>query len=552
MSDEDNSDEYSSDEYSSSSSSSSGLNYYINEFTSLIMRVEENDPLFKKLSLPAHRRNCNYDWKRLGQAMRNNLHVKILEFDDFPSGLQHDTMFPEFCRGLADNRSIEELVLDCHLLEGMLSPFIEQNNNLANLHVAYCHVDNIPVLCETVSKSSSLKIFSIAERCMGGYLKDITLELTNHPRLTEIDYSKNKVDPRGVNAMATLLGSPRCIVTDLSLWNCSLNDETAPLLAGALENNRSLRRMSLAENPYVSITGWRSLIPHLSSFEEVRLWGNSIDNEAARLLANVLVNINRIQELNLATSLRISTAGWQSIFDALQHPNCTLKKLRLHSNRILEEDLVNLTRALVSERSCSLKGLDLSNISISNRGALLSTLLQSPFSNLEEVDIGDRFISDEEIVSIANSLVGNTKLKSLTLMPHRRTGSTWEDYFVRLLCNEATIIDTYNSNHTLQRIGNYVLPGKLGRLFRINQKCTPVEAARRKIIQVHFSGDISMEPFIDMDCEVFPHVIAWMARDGYGRSLVYQFLRNFTFMLDVSGVKQSESVSTRSSKRPRV
>ena len=136
---------------------------------------------------------------------------------------------------------------------------------------------------------------------------------------------------------------------------------------------------------------------------------------------------------------------------------------------------------------------------------------------------------------------------------------TWEGCFIRLLCNKATIIDTYNSNHTLQRLYSShqrrkpVLPVKLGRLFRINQECTPAEAARRKIIQVHFSGDISMEPFIDLDCEIFPHVIAWMARDGYGRSLVYHFLRNFTFMLDVSGAKQSESLSsTRSTKRPRV
>ena len=546
MSDEDNSDEYSS----SSSSSYSGMNYYINEFTSLIMRVEENDPLFKKLSLPAHRRNCNYDWKRLGQAMRNNQHVKILEFDDFPSGLQNDTMFPEFCRGLIDNKSVEELIIDCNLLDGMLSPFIEQNHNLRSIRVGYCSVDNIPGLVESLSKSSSLKKFNIAH-CKFTDIKDITLALTNHLQLTEIDYSKNRVDLRGINAFATLLGSQQCMVNDLSLWKCSLNDETAPLLADALANNRSLKRMSLAENPDISITGWRSIIPQLSSFEEVKLWENSIDNEAARLLANVLVNSNRLQDLNLATSLRISTAGWQYIFDALQHPNCTLKKLRLHSNRILEEDLVNLTRALVSGRSCSLKELDLSNISTISNWGPLATLLQNPFSNLEELDIGNRIMSDEEIVSIANSLVGNTKLKSLILI-RRRANSIWEDSFIQLLCNETTIIDTYNSNHTLQQIGNHNLPGKVGRLFRINQRCTPAEAARRKIIQVHFSGDISMEPFVDMDCEVFPHVIAWMARDGYGRSLVYQFLRNFTYMLDVSGVKQPESVSARSTKRPRV
>ena len=201
--------------------------------------------------------------------------------------------------------------------------------------------------------------------------------------------------------------------------------------------------------------------------------------------------------------------------------------------------------------------MNLNNIQGVSDWGPLSTLLQIPLSELEELDICNVIISDEGISSITNSLVGNTKLKSLIFKPPESTTSTWEDSFVRLLCNEATIIDTYNSNHTLQRIDSkytyYHIPDGLNRLIRMNRECTPAEAARRKTIQVHFSGDISMEPFVDMDCEIFPHVIAWMARDGYGRSLVYHFLRNFTFMLDVSGAKQSESLSsTRSTKRPRL
>ena len=379
----------------------------------------------------------------------------------------------------------------------------------------------------------------------------------NDLQLTEIDYNKRELGERGVTELATLLVNPQCKVTDLSLWGCSLNDETALLLASALAKNRSLKRISLARNPHISITGWRSLIPQLSSLEEVKLWGNSIDNEAARLLADVIVNSSHLQELNLASSDTIDTTGWQCIFNALQHSSCTLKELRLHNNNFRDEDLVNLTQALVSGRSCSLKRLYLGNIqSISDWGPL-TTLLQNPFSNLEELDIGNRIMSDEEIVSIANSLVGNTKLKYLILRKRRR--AIWEDSFIRLLCNESTIIDTFNSNHTLEWIGSSnqrhkpdIAGEQIGRLFRINRECTPADAARRKIIQVHFSGNISMEPFVDMDCEVFPHVIAWMARDGYGRSLVYQFLRNFTYMLDVSGVTQSESVSIRSTKRPRI
>ena len=129
------------------------------------------------------------------------------------------------------------------------------------------------------------------------------------------------------------------------------------------------------------------------------------------------------------------------------------------------------------------------------------------------------------------------------------------DAFSHLLCNESSIIDTYNSNHTLQRIGsamndNYFFPTHLNSLFRINRDHGKVEAARRKIIKVHFSGTESsnMHSFVDTELEVFPLIIAWMARDGYGKSLLFQFLRNNSFMFEVS---QGTNTEGRLKKRQR-
>ena len=90
---------------------------------------------------------------------------------------------------------------------------------------------------------------------------------------------------------------------------------------------------------------------------------------------------------------------------------------------------------------------------------------------------------------------------------------------------------------------NYLLPGHLTSLFHINRDHGKVETARRKIIKVHFSGTESsnMQPFVDTELEVFPLIIAWMAKDGYGKSLLFQFLRNNSFMFEVSQGANTET-----------
>jgi hypothetical protein len=49
-----------------------------------------------------------------------------------------------------------------------------------------------------------------------------------------------------------------------------------------------------------------------------------------------------------------------------------------------------------------------------------------------------------------------------------------------------------------------------------------------------------MQPFIDMNLKTLPHAIAWMARDEYGSSLSYKFVRNTSLFLGVGGIAQSE------------
>jgi hypothetical protein len=142
--------------------------------------------------------------------------------------------------------------------------------------------------------------------------------------------------------------------------------------------------------------------------------------------------------------------------------------------------------------------------------------------------------------SFADALVENNSLKRLIVdcYPYNKVTSYGYDAFTNILCDTSSILNTFNSNHTLEiichescdyyefyrSIGNVVLS-----LLKINRECSVSEAARLKIINTHFSGsEINMRPFMEMNLSVRPHAIAWMAKD----MRVYELLQAMPSLLE--------------------
>ena len=266
----------------------------------------------------------------------------------------------------------------------------------------------------------------------------------------------------------------------------------------------------------------------------------------AKLLANVLSNNTHLKILSLEGSgnLGVWDEGWKAVFDALQRPNCVLQELYLGMALGLnmgEEDVAYLSNSLANNDKLQL--LDASGCR--GRGwEALSNALHSPVSALEKVNLRFNGISDDILASFANALMhnSNSKLKELQLDDNSITVNGWKN-LANALCNTSSIMDTFQSNHSLQMVHDpeYMMrflppePG-LEALLRMNRENSKFDAARRKIIEVHFSGnDVSMQPFTDISMKVLPHSIAWMARDEYGIPLLYQFLRNTSLFHDVLG-----------------
>ena len=284
-----------------------------------------------------------------------------------------------------------------------------------------------------------------------------------------------------------------------------------------------------------------------TSVENLDLSSNSISDAAANVLSNTLANGIHLKVLKLADNVDITTEGWRAICEGLSSPRCVLQELYINGNESFGDELVAyLSNSLA--RNSTMRYLDLRyapTVTASGWRAF-SAIFQNPVSALETVNLViNSSIDDGVLGAFANALMRNSKLKELFLVFDEEdiTTRNW-DALSNVLCKKLSIEETFNSNHTLEMIfdpynndgiDESQLPSNLRTLLQLNRENTKSEAARRKILNVHFSGNFNMQPFIDMDLKVLPDAISWMARNEHGISLLYQFVRNTTFFLDLGG-----------------
>ena len=250
--------------------------------------------------------------------------------------------------------------------------------------------------------------------------------------------------------------------------------------------------------------------------------------------------------MDLSRNWDITTAGWRSLIGHLQTTNCVLEELDLRSCNFNNELAISLSNALINNNK--LKMLNLSN----NEDVTLeawqtfSPVLQSPTSELEKLNLFDNRMNDDTLISLANSLVNNIKLKELILgrLKTNITSNGWAACS-QLLCNTTSIMHTYNSNHILERLcyesDEYQLPEDLQSFLLINRENTKSQAARLKIIKVHFSEGFVMEPFIEMELNILPYAISWMGRGGESyktNNHFYAFLRSIPTLFEGGGQVQ--------------
>ena len=193
---------------------------------------------------------------------------------------------------------------------------------------------------------------------------------------------------------------------------------------------------------------------------------------------------------------------------------------------------------------------------------VLVDVLHNTDSALELIDLSNNIIDNQVMVSFADALANNNTLKGLMFGcyvhgrgPQVVTSIDNEAAFTRSLCNTSSIVNTYNSNHTLENLCleyfHTFLPASTISLLRINKESSKSQAARIKIINTHFSGsNINTQVFTEMDVRVRPVAIDWMGRDQGSNEtsdLLFAFIRNVPSLCDTTSKSKKREMSRQAS-----
>ena len=224
------------------------------------------------------------------------------------------------------------------------------------------------------------------------------------------------------------------------------------------------------------------------------------------------------------------------------------------SSGITDDDILLLGDALLS--NSSLKTLELSGkhdqddtpppITAAGWDAFFGYLSNNRIS-LESLHIRRNNINNESIVSLADTLSTNTKLRYLDLSGNNGITQRGWNALANILCNKSNAETLYTSSHTLRGLwstlhGLWSSPDDDTNVYlKLNENDDKVEVARQKILRYHFkNGEDNIDELVDMEMNVLPQVMSWMGRDYYsGQSLLYSFIRSMPTLFD------SESMQVR-------
>ena len=362
------------------------------------------------------------------------------------------------------------------------------------------------------------------------------------------------LDLNACDKLASLLRNPGSCLTVLHLYANDIGNGGAIKLAKGFLDNSTLKELMLREFEAMKV-GQKAIFDSLQGtkckLEMLHLRVHNIKEASALSLSCVLRHHHgTIKSLQLEIPLYDEHDNIGIICQPMLDRNSVLEKLVLSNHFLTNAVVYALTKALTENNR--LRMLDLSNnIYVSAEAwEIFSEALRNPYSVLEVLKLEDCYNVNDAMHSFADALSRNKMLKELRVGGCYGMYGTYDaiDALIHTLCNTSSILSTFNSNHTLERICNEREENEFSEdlmcLLRINRHKS--KAARLKIIKSHFSGpSIKDKPFnVDMmKLRVRPHAIAWMAKDKH----LYQFLRAMPWLIR----KVEDNAVTNSKKRSR-
>ena len=248
-------------------------------------------------------------------------------------------------------------------------------------------------------------------------------------------------------------------------------------------------------------------------------------------LLRVYQEYNRLLNILSINTASLRNGGHLSIANTLTR--CTnLRKISLRECSISDEQVIPIVEAVTGHSA--LEELCFYDNHIGNIGCeAIARLLQHTNCNIRILYLGINRIGNEGAALIANSLVGNNRLRDLLIF-RNPIDINAEDIFCKVLCDTTNINSIFSSNHTFRFLKRVLWndPGDMTNLMslvRINiSSKNKRHVAIKKILKYH--PNLDMEPLFEWDAEgeqtlkALPYVISWfgkakeaIAKDGEDR-----------------------------------
>jgi hypothetical protein len=349
---------------------------------------------------------------------------------------------------------------------GWLGYFIGRSEVIKNLQIYYLPEggDEINEFFEGMSQNLSIKSLEINSQIGDDCWNRLGSFFENNRNLAYFEVQGFTIGHEGAQNLASALGRMHHnSLKHLSVKDTEVVDEGFTEIATTLRSQSQLEYLDLYDNSIgrdgcIALGNTLSRWPVSNKLENLRIGNNTIDDEGLQALVSGMMNCRSLKRLSLSHNQSITAAGLRSLFPLLQSESHYLEKLLLYG-----------------------------------------------------INVGD-----DGAIALAEGLRGNKSLKELWLYPSTSgiTAVGWSA-FSKLLCDTSTINNTYLSNHTLTKIGDYghdneATPRGIQRLLTTNTYRNRQWAAIYKILQSH--PDLDMEPFIKLKMKSLPSVMSWFER----------------------------------------
>ena len=320
-------------------------------------------------------------------------------------------------------------------------------------------------------------------------------------------------------------------------------DQRNKFLEG-LNRNRSIQILTIGHHRGVDemLEKLSSFFLNNKSFCKLELEAFDIGDESAGKLASTICDVP-LKDLSLCGNI-LSNEGFETIVTAASSVQSRIESLCVRWNHV---DQVGCTTLLQSGALNKLKDLDLGYNSIDDNslqtlaaGLVNNTALEQlslcgnqsitanglrhlvPFLQSESCSLSTFFLyrinfGDAGAAVLAHGLGQNKSLKRLWFDPSDcgMTSTGWQS-FVTLLCDASSINNTYQSNHTIELIGELDDSPvnqdheRVRDLLRMNENANSREIANCKILLYH--RDLDVEPMFKWDLKFLPLMVTWFGK----------------------------------------